>query len=322
MKGAFGVLISLAAPAMAEPWQDNLRWAFDTSVRYEHFDEANRNSAFYYAGLDLHKVFSNKQGDYATLVFQSYFTQLQNRQPVPGPFDDDDDHQLIYRIVTLNFTRMPLNLPNFKLGHIELPFGLEHNIDTNGRLLDYGLMRKLGAKADWGIGVNQSNRHYMYEFTLTTGGGQDPKRKQGSYLFTGRVATPADDNFNWGVSVAKAELGQQQRWRIGIDASYYFGLWGLRSEVSSGEQEQTRVGETILELRRVSTDETWLGYLHWIYNRSELANVSQHNQVAQLGIRYTPDQQLDISVQVQHELSITAPRDEETLARIQLRYRF
>ena len=39
---------------------------------------------------------------------------------------------------------------NFRIGHFDVPFGLEQNVDTHSTLVQLMPMRNIGFKKDWG----------------------------------------------------------------------------------------------------------------------------------------------------------------------------
>ena len=91
-----------------ESLQDNLRATLDLSTRINHNDDTNNNHYWHVAGLDMHKIFSNDTGDWATVRAQLYVVKQENG---PGgaahPFlEGPDDWELQPRIFDVNFTAL------------------------------------------------------------------------------------------------------------------------------------------------------------------------------------------------------------------------
>ena len=169
MRIASAIFIFFSVPSYAD-FSDNLRVSLDGSARFNKNSAADNTSRIYALGLDTHKVFSSANGDIGYAVGQLYLTKLSNQSPFPSLFNSSDDKQFIIREAHLNYTAGPQWLPNIRVGHFTLPFGVEASIDTNGRLLDYNHGKNLGTKLDWGLGFNKVLTHVEYEFSYTLGG--------------------------------------------------------------------------------------------------------------------------------------------------------
>ncbi len=314
--------VAFASSAFAE-WNDNARIAIDFSSRTLHKFEMDETAFIHAAGIDSHKVFSNKSGDWGTLTGQLYLARIDNLTPRPGFFKDDHDWELTYRIFNLNITALPGDLPNFKIGHIELPFGIEHTIDTNGTFRDYNLARNLGVKADWGIGLNKQYEDWEYEFTLTTGGGQSLDRGDGSYIATGRVATNRDNNLIFGLSLYQAELSDIERDRAAIDIQYFQGLWGTFFELAVGSKGTTDQLDGLLEVNWRNPTESWFIYSQLQYfSEDRLLSSNQEATSLIVGVRYFPDNKWDISANLNHDIDQFDEKQQDTRLGIQIRYRF
>lgn len=151
---------------------DNARWAFDLSARGMYNNRANEWYSAFFMGLDLHKVFSGPDGDWGTLVLQPYVMRLDSPAQ-PAFFEDHHDWELVYRIFNFNYTGLAGGKFNVRVGHFEIPFGLEHVVNTNGTLHDYMHGPNIGIKADWGVSLNGELETFDYEFSLTRGTGNE-----------------------------------------------------------------------------------------------------------------------------------------------------
>lgn len=150
-----------------ESFQENLRATLDLSTRISHNDDTNNNHHLHVAGLDLHKVFSNDTGDWATVRAQLYLLRQENGPGGPAhPFlEGSDDWELQPRFLDVNFTALGEYIPNVRIGHFEVPYGLEQIINTNGTLLDYRHPQNIGrVKPDWGVTLyfSELGRYTMY----------------------------------------------------------------------------------------------------------------------------------------------------------------
>ena len=99
-----------------QSWEDNLRFTVDLAYRPSFSGQTGSFGGLGFAGIDLHKVFTDKQGDWGTLILQTYLTRIDN---VPAPqsgFDDDSDFELVNRITNFNFTRYGKGKTNFRIG--------------------------------------------------------------------------------------------------------------------------------------------------------------------------------------------------------------
>lgn len=182
-----------------ELFGNNSRWSIDASTRITRNIEKNNNAFQQVLGLDIHKVFSNKTQDIGTLTFQPYIVKLNNVAQAPFIFDHGNDTELTWRIANFNYTALAQGKFNIRIGHFEVPFGLEHHVDTNGTLRQLTINDR-GIKADWGISVNGILPNLEYEIALTRGSGNDIKSTENPHIFSGRIATPSHKNLITGIS--------------------------------------------------------------------------------------------------------------------------
>lgn len=311
-----------ATDSLIDKLQDNLRLTLDLSSRISDFHERDRLAYTNVIGIDAHKVWSTQKADIGTFILQGYLTRIDNLPLRPGFFDDEDDWEFVFRIFNFNFTGLGPGRPNFRFGHFEIPFGLEHSINTNGTLRDYTHGRNLGVKADWGASVNGGTKYLEYEFGASMGGVQEFKRVDGSFVFAGRIGTPRDNNQVLGISLYKGELGGIQRERIGIDAQWYLGLWGVFAEFSSGRTEQQTVFNSLLEVNWRNPQESWLLYAQAIRYSQDFNTGWDEALALAAGCRYVPDNHWAFSAQIKNDVSAFARAIEERIISLQIRYRF
>ncbi len=314
----------ISAPCYAD-FSKNLRWSLDGSARLNHNDAMDNTSRIYAFGLDTHKVFTNASGDIGYGVGQLYWTKLSNHMPVPFLFTSKDDSDFIIREAHLNYTAGPNWLPNIRLGHFTLPFGLEESIDTNGRLLDYYLGKNLGSKLDWGLSLNKVISKIEYNVSYTLGGKDKLKSIDGSYAVTGRIGSLNHLDFVVGLSLYDGKIDGISRKRLAIDWRYYWGTWGILGELALGEDnKQDNIWQkekySLLELNKTSINEQLKLYSQLILrNRESQANT---DKLINIGLSYQFTTQFELSMSGVKQINRPASGIKQQLARVQIRYRY
>ncbi|MBU2970505.1 hypothetical protein KO527_14215 [Pseudoalteromonas sp. C2R02] len=298
---------------------DNFRWSIDSSARYNDYSEPNKSSQIYFIGLDTHKVFSNNNGDFAYSVMQFYYTKLSNQNPYPFMFDSPNDGKIIVREAHVNYTPSHFLIPNIRIGHFTLPFGLEDSNDTNGRLLDYGHGSTLGTKLDWGILLNKVHDKFEYKVSYTLGGKNDPKSVDGSYLYTGRFSTLSHQDYIFGLSFYFGELDNNERQRVSFDLQYYYQTWGVKAELAQGQFNDDDQRYALIELNKQSIDDSKKIYGQYIYKDSDSFEEAQ--SLALVGFSYQLNTQLEASIEFKKQL-VQVNDGKSSIFRAQIRYRY
>ncbi len=313
------VLFFANAEAKIDPWNENLRVSIDGSARTV-WNGSNELTRFIFAGLDVHKVVSTQQRDWVTLTLQSYLTRVDNGPQGPHPiFDDADDWALVWRIFNANIKILKDGGLNLCLGHLELPFGLEYPINTNGSLRNYQHQRNFkGIKADWGVSLNGTVNRFEYEVAWTRGTG-NRYRDQGSGAFSGRVGTARNGNLVWGLSFLEGDLLTPINTlfacrRLGADVQWYVRQWGLLGEVAVGRDAGSRdVQQFIGEINWRNNRELAFSWLQVIHR-----NIEQSTSLeAIFGVEYMVFK--GASVAMQHAQEIDPNNKGKTT--FQIRYR-
>ena len=320
----FSQTVFSADTEIKKSFKDNLRLTFDLSSRAINFSPLDEIGFVHAVGFDLHKVFSTDTHDIGTLILQGYLTRLDNIPNPPGFFDDGDDTEFIYRIFNFNYTALRGNLPNIRAGHFEVAYGLEHTIDTNGTLRQYQQVPNLGIKADWGVSLNNQHKTFEYEIGATTGGNQDLKPSDSSFVYSARIGTPRDENTVLGLSVYKSELNNLDRERLGVDLRYYTGLHGMYAEVSYGENDDQDILNGLLEWNYTNGRENQLYYVQLSYLSTEDERDIDGDSALKtnIGLKYSPNNKWFLSAQLTRDLSTFGDVDKKTIVSIQARYRF
>ena len=305
-----------------DEFQDNLRFSIDVSARSVDYHDKDQVGYTHIVGIDLHKVFTNQNGDVGTLILQAYLTKLDNQIQHPSFFENENDSQLVYRIFTFNFTQTQAWQPNVKLGHLEIPYGLEHSINTNGTLRDYQQGSNLGIKADWGVSLNKQHPLFEYEMSSTTGGGQSVQTNQGSYVYAARIASPRHFNQVMGLSIYESKLASNTRRRIGLDTQHYWGLFALYGQLDGGEDNGQSVNRAFMEFNWRDARELTTVYLQSFYTLKDTDSAQQDKLTFALGAQLDYRQQWDISGQFKWDHDSFNEQQKAERLSIQLRYRF
>ncbi len=307
-----------------ESWRSNLRTAIDLSTRRMESLRGSQGAWVHALGIDIHKVFSNDQGDYGTLVFQPYVVRLNNVPNPPSFFDDGDDWALNWRIANFNYTGLARGRFNLRIGHFEVPFGLEQNINTNGTLRQYSFSDR-GIKVDWGVSVNGVLERLDYEIALTRGSGNDYRTRHDPYLFSGRVGTPATNNlilgFSWlyGDVLGRSDL--TRRSRLGLDLALYHRGWELLFEVSGGENNHLATGNFLSELSwRTPMERTHL-YTQLRQTYADADTGWRDGTRITLGAKYEFTPHISLSSELAHDVDALEPASRATGLTVQFRVR-
>ncbi len=308
-------------------WSQNLRFEIDLSSRQIYSDASEDWHQVNFIGTDLHKVFTGDSGDIGTLTLQGYFTHIKDEEIRPGFANGEWTY--VYRIFNYNHSLLPRGRMNLKIGHFEIPMGLEHSINTNGTLRDYTHGRNIGVKADWGFSLNGVLESAEYEVSITRGSGNNWETEGSPYIVAGRVATPGHRNLVWGVSAMSGDVFVQnsggqtvERRRIGTDVQWYVNQYGLLGEVSIGERSGDSTSTALIEMNRTATSGSWMAYAQLVYSTLDPAGGSQLDaSTIHLGAKWDLTR-WDLSVQLSHDLDSFDGISEKNVYVAQARYRF
>ncbi len=324
---AIFLLMLLSTTAMSSEWDQNQRFAIDLSSRVLHDFETDQTATIQFIGIDYLKIFSNSGGDYGTLLLQPYITRIDNLKKRPAFFDDEDDTELVFRNFYYNYTGLGRGRFNIRLGHFELPYGLEQIVATNGTIHNFIHGPNLGIKADWGISLNGILPFLEYDFALTRGSGNNWETKGDPYVLSGRLGTTREKNLILGISAMDGEIFTDKeqtlsRSRYGVDFTWYVRAFTLMGELSTGKDESTNVFNSLLELDWQSPYETSLLYLQFKrFSRENPQGWDDKNNLA-IGARYEPDNHWQLDAQLSGDLSTMGSAAKHQVLGLQVRYRF
>lgn len=321
-------------PEDPSSWRDFFAYqaTADIYARSIHSEIHNQIGGEFIAGLDAYGKFSNQDRDIATFVVQVYAGRIENHPLGVAVYEGNHDWDLFSKINSINFHLSPSRRFNIKLGHYEIPYGLEASINSNGTLRQFSHPSNLGQKLDWGATVNGTFPKFQYEVGLSRGSGMDYHSKGNPYALAGRIGTPIDtENFwgttSYGVSFYQADLLRpngsiQDRWRVGVDGQHYLGPVGILGEASIGETDGQDTLNMLTEINLTNSRETILAYnqLRWI--RQDSATGWDESGSLAFGIRYAPDNHWALSAQFTQELWQLEGIPTNQVFLLQVRYRF
>lgn len=321
---AYGNEITEDQSNLADNWTSNLRWSADLSTRHKNSLRGENSDWQHVIGFDLHKVFQSEKGDFGTLIIQPYLVRLTNVKNPPFFFDDGDDWELTWRITNFNYTGLAQSRLNFRVGHFEVPFGLEQNIDTNGTLRQYTFSNR-GIKVDWGASVNGILDKLEYEIALTRGSGMEYSSDHDPYLFSGRVGTLSNQNFIIGFSGIHGEVlnatGTSNNKMLGIDIAHYIYQWELLLEASGGTLDDAERINLFTEVSWRSPLETLhlYGQFRQTFNKPEAS--WEDNTKITFGINYDFNTIVSLSGEIAHDIEMMPSSTRQSELTLQLRIR-
>ncbi|OQA15456.1 MAG: hypothetical protein BWY64_02869 [bacterium ADurb.Bin363] len=193
-------------------------------------------------GFEAYKKFSGEYGDWGEgdLQFRMTYSPLKNMIVTPMHADFDSIGQPVIYNAFLNF-KGNMGRSNIKIGHFDVPFGLEPDLDTHATLLQTLAMSNFGYIQDWGISLNGQLENIDYEAGIFTGTGDNLLFDRSAYLFSGRITNPVENDLRWGISAAGGKNlrggNLESLWRLGFDTQYVYAQWTFKGEVYGGQTE-------------------------------------------------------------------------------------
>lgn len=324
---AFTLLVSVNT-VQAELLGGNGRAAIDISSRVSSNLDTQDHAFMHVLGVDIHKVFSSATGDIGTLILQPYLVKLNNVKKPHFIFDDGNDTKLTWRISNFNYTALNQGKFNIKLGHFEVPFGLEYQLDTNGTLQQLTTNQR-GIKTDWGFSFNGIMPSFEYEVALTKGSGAEIINNSDSRLFSGRVGTLSTKNIVAGLSWLNGNIleanGVVEQRKVALDFSYYYYQWRFIAESSIGKKAANNTANAFAEAMWRTPKENLSVYTQLRYQRAEIdhkvssESSSTSNWVA--GVQWLSDHGFDVSAQYKHALKEAKNQNIASILSVQVRYR-
>lgn len=307
---------------------ENSRGSIDIASRVSSNLDTHEYAFLNVIGIDIHKVFSSDTADIGTLTLQPYLVKLNNVNNPPFIFDDGDDTKLTWRITNFNFTALNQGKFNIRVGHFEVPFGLEYQIDTNGTLRQLTNAQR-GIKTDWGFSINGILPQFEYEVALTRGSGVEFSRKDDPHLFSGRIGSLSNKNtvvgLSWLTGDVLAANGVVEQKYIGLDASYYYYQWQFMAESSIGKVAGNNKMNGFVEALWRNAKEDIAVYTQVEYQRAEIdhetSSKSDSTSYWTAGVQWLSDGGFDISAQYKQTIQEAEGVNIDPSLSLQLRYR-
>lgn len=199
-------------------------------------------------GFEDYRRFSNADGDFLTTDLQARLAFYATRRSDVWGIEIHNAYAA-YRVAYGH---------RLRLGHFDVPFGLEPVVDTHGTLLETLAMASTGFKQDWGIGLKGGLAALDYEVAAQIGSGMTIRRRAGSYLLAGRLGTPSNGNISGGASLLYGRVLESMGMETfpanhlmseaavpkrlaGLDGQYLYGPVLLKGEVIYGESGDSPV---------------------------------------------------------------------------------
>jgi len=323
---SLALLVALASsPVTAEllPFlnRQNARAAVDFSTRAV-FNEIDNGSVLA-LGLDTHRVFSRSASDIATLTLQPYITVADTSPGLKNSGTDAAGRNtyIDWRFSNLNFRLSPRGGANLRIGHFEIPFGLEQVIQTAGTVNDMNARFNSGRKADWGASLNGQAHNFEYELAWMTG----PRSSSG--FLTGRIGRSRDNDWWLGVSGLNGETNTPargtnetvERSRWGIDGGLHLmsGVHVL-ADLATGRDNGERVTHALLETGYRNRTEAHLTYAQFRISRFKDSSSNIDTDSITLGYRFEPGSGLTTGLEYRYCLQNTLAPNQFT-AQLRLR---
>ena len=338
-------------PFYSKYWRDarkNLRLAVDLSSRASYNLHTECLQLTQFTGLDLHKVFSGDNGDWGTAVVQLYLTRIDwDLGKKPFFFKDSHDFKLIPRIVTFNYTGLPCSNGrlNIKVGHIEIPFGLEFSVDNNGTLHQFMHGRNLGLMTDYGVTLNGVLSDTEYEVAFSRGSGVDYKSSGNPWLVSGRVGHKFSSNLSGGLSGYSGEVltppgvmlyqsgaaasdmrgvgsNIMRKNRVGVDLQYFCRSIGVMLEATYGRDFIQELSNNLAEVNWRNCEESCFVYLQLLNFNQHFFGYWSHAFESKLGVQWEPDTHWDVSFEYGQQIQNFHSATRTATLTAQGRYRF
>ena len=330
------VTLSPVPPADGSAWTDAWRAALDLSLRVADAATSSEVAGASAVGFDVRRVFSASSGDIGTLQLQGYATGAYQVGTPTGV--TTSPWKFVFRNFWFNYTGLGRGQLNVRVGHLELPFGAEYVIETNGTIRQTGNGRSLGIKGDWGVSLNGIIDGWEYEVALTRGTGQDLTPEDNPHAFSGRVGSSRFGSAWIGTSffsgrVNDPSLGPPSatglessrnlvdRWRLAFDGGIGWRRLTLITELGFGKDEDLPVRTGLVDLSWETYGRDLVVYLQWKHFARRQAGTWGFDDGVFLGARHAVDRRLTLSAEAGVRLRTLAGGPDTALVRAQVRYR-
>lgn len=270
-------------------------------------------------GAEYYRKLSNDYGDYLTL-------DLQTRISYDSKKNSHTSWGLEIHNAWLEYKLKPGT--KLKFGHFDPAFGLEPVIDTHATLLQTLAEQNIGFNKDWGLALRGSLPEFDYNFALQLGSGMSIRRRDGSFLASARIGSPAGGNLQYGISLLYGEVLQTEgmhtfprntllsnravnKKRLGLDGQYLYGPYLFKGEVAYGEDDQQEVLGYLTEidytLPKYQNCQLEIQFRSWI---NDLDRSSTDDSALTLGLSYRLSQSITMRAAFLHDLNVNGGQEE------------
>lgn len=333
----------------------NRRLNLDAISHFWTTRRRGKASARHAVALDLHKVFTDDEGDIGTMLLQISLSRYDNALPAPHHAEDDDDWEIEFHDFWFNLTRWGKGRTNVRIGRFDVPYGLELLVDTHFTLYQVINHENLGVKKDWGISLNGTLPSFDYEVALTQASGHEYWNVGKNYAVAARIGTPSHENLILGVSGFYGQVIDEHglhRWRdglkppsrvdrvlgrspgrgrgddnlvrrlrVGVDATWVIRQFTLRADASVGRDFNQDVFNSLVELDWTSADERFRAYIQGIYFGQRFARGWDADIIGRLGAVWEFADGFDVSAEYSQDFKVVGDGREDAVFAVQFRWR-
>ncbi len=286
-------------------------------------------------GFELYKKFHDEYGDFLTInlqmrfAFNSLLTEENNVHRYRDFSSWDDYNKVIEFHNAYAQWKLLYGKLNLKLGHYDILYGLEPNVDTHQPLVQKLVLTDLHMKKDWGIFVEGSLEDFDYGMSLTLGSGMGIHREDDSYLLSARITTPPIETY-YGISFLHGNLlntngtillnnNSTKVSRAVLHLKHSMGEFSINPELMFGLQEDDTVTGALFEVayQPAQHDQLQL-YVQYQFIVSDFDMSFEENlNFGVIGIEYQLSNPIYLSLNYRHDFGTTMPI-KERLIRTQL----
>lgn len=279
-------------------------------------------------GFEYFNIFSDEYGD-------RFKVDLQMRFSYNSTEDSEDAWGVEFHNAWLEYK---MGLGQYLIfGHFDPAFGLEPVVDTHGTLLQTLALESIGYKKDWGIGYKGLLGNFDIQLGAQLGSGMPIKREDDSFLFTTRLSSKIDREYEIGLSILYGQVlmserpitipspsvisnGSIRKKRIGLDFQGPLGPYSFKCEAAIGDDEGTTVGGGLLEFGYVFPEDDRFEFkLQGLCWSDELDNSNERTITISPVFEYKMSSDVTLRTGYFYDIS-TGTNEEERLFVMQLYY--
>ena len=270
-------------------------------------------------GFEHYGKFSSDYGDYLTTDLQIRFAYDSSQK-----FNEAWSVELhnVWAEYRAN------NALKVKAGHFEPAFGLEQVIDVHSTILQTLAMENIGYTRDWGLGIRGTLEGFDYWAALQLGSGMSIRRIDASYLFSARVGTPTNRDFQYGISAMIGNILETMgmstfpknhllandavfKERIGFDCIYNWNSFLLKGETAYGINDAKNVIGYMVELDYTPPrNQNWEFEIQFQSFVNDLGKSRTDDSTFSAGLTYKLSQAITLRAVFQQDLNrYHQPRD-------------